>query len=128
MAEDIEATPIAARPPPAVPEEPDVSRAPAVIASVATAVLLGATIFSAYKYYSTVGDAADWGRDRAPAGQVDPQVRDAQGWRNLSFGLAVSTVIAGGVTGYLWSRHERSSTINIEPTNSSIRVSYNASF
>lgn len=113
---------------------PKPSMTPALIATGITGAIVAAAAFSYVKFH---GATADRQHDNV----LDPMLIDnhyierqekivaAQDrWRTRTIALTVGTLIAGGVTGYLWSRRDSPRRIAVTPTTNGAEISFARSF
>jgi hypothetical protein len=81
------------------------SRLPAYIGTSVTAAFLLTSVVSYFGYQSALKER----RDKVGAQREDwyQAADNAERWRNIGLYSVGATIIAGGITGYLWTRTER---------------------
>jgi len=90
------------------------SRVPAYVATGVTAGLLITTAVSYFKYTFILEDQDDiFEYDRQ---KWEDSIEAGARWRTIHRVSIGATIIAGGVTGYLWTRAEKKPTRNITVT------------
>lgn len=81
---------------------------PAYVATGVTGVLLVTSVVSFFEYTASIKERRDkFGAQREDWYQA---AEDADRWHTIGLYAVGATIIAGGITGYLWTRTERPRT------------------
>jgi hypothetical protein len=84
------------------------SRVPAYVATGVTGALLITSVVSFFEYTASIKER----RDKLGAQREDwyQAAEDADRWHTIGLFAVGATIVAGGVTGYLWTRTEKPRT------------------
>jgi len=107
-------------------EAPPSARAEAITATVATGILLGASIFTSLRANEKTSEANELAANHAEATQWNAANDSADRWHDLSYTLIGATIISVGVSGYLWSR--AAPHYQVVPTSGGAMVGFTSSW
>jgi hypothetical protein len=97
------------------PREQRRSKVPAIVSTTVTVALGAGALVTFFKARSTMDGASSTMIDKP---RYDEIVDDARRWQHISWGLGAAAGVGAIVSGYLWYRGTRTSTLEVTPTTS----------